>query len=53
MRALKVVFRASVVLTFAVVFLIGAWAVLALVSAAVGSGGVMELIKGWFGAVGG
>jgi hypothetical protein len=50
---LQLTFRASLILTTAVIFLVGIWAVAALVGGTVAAGGPLGLAKGWFSAVSG
>ncbi len=50
---LRITFRVALVLTVAVIALIGIWAVAALVGGATSAGGPLEFIKSWFTAVNG
>ncbi len=50
---LQITFRASLVLTLLITFMIGLWAIAALAGGAISSGGPFEMVRGWFTAIGG
>jgi hypothetical protein len=50
---LQLTFRTSLVLTTAIIFLVGIWAVAALIGGTVAAGGPLGLVMGWFSAVSG
>ncbi len=50
---LHVTFRASLVLTFMIIVLIGLWSGAAVIGGAVAEGGFLELVKSWSSAVSG